>query len=269
MKKLRILTRELWEQAKKDDLISIANDMTYKIFFALFPFIIFIMSVVGFLELDAEKIIGNLSLALPQNLLSPMERLIKEVVGAKHPNILSFSLIIALLGASAGFGSAVKGINKAYGQKDARSLIIKMLINIALVIVFTCSVILSFVMLVFRDSIIKLSRQYSGAALIVHRLFGIFGYTATVSIMFLFVVIINKLALSQKASYKLLAPGSLLTVALWLTMSKFFNIYINNFARYSLLYGSLGGIMALMIWLNGICVALILGSEVNAMLQNK
>ena len=265
MKKTILFISKLHEQIQKDDLMSIANDLTYKMFFALFPFIIFIMSIIGFLELDTMRVIEKLSLALPQSLLQPMEPIVKEIVGTKHPSLLSFSLIIALFGVSSGFHNAAKGINKAYGQKDTRKIIVKILTSVILALAFTCVVILSFTMLVFRDSILKLSDQYFGPVLIVRYLFGLFGYVATVAIIFFFIVFINKLAISQRITYRSLAPGSFLTIALWIMISKLFNMYINNFTRYSALYGSIAGIMILMIWLNSICIVLLLGSEVNAM----
>jgi len=245
-------TKHIIDEVAKDDLISAANDMTYKLFFSVFPFLIFLMSVVGFLNLDAEKISEQVSSFLPYSLYEPVKQFITEITVTKNANILSFSLIISIYGASAGFRTAMRGINKAYGQTDTRRFYVKIPVSMALVLIFAVIIIASFSLVILgNDNIIK--------------------YAAGIIITFFSVILINKLALykNKKTGVKSLVPGTIFTVFLWFIISWLFNIYIENFSNYSALYGSISVVIILMLWLNIMCIVLLLGSEINAALLHR
>jgi membrane protein len=233
-------------EINNDDLFSAANDMTYKLFFSIFPFLIFLMSVVGFLKLDIDNLTSQISSLLPYSLNEPVSHFIKEIASVKNANILSFSLIISIYGASSGFKTAMRSINKTYGVIDTRKFYIKIPISIALVLIFTVIIIFSFVLLIFGDNILN--------------------YAISIIIMFFSVILINKLALykNKKNGIKSHIPGTIFTVSLWITISRLFNIYIDNFTNYSAVYGSIAAVIILMLWLNIMCIVLLVGNEINA-----
>ena len=261
-----MIIKKIIEKIKIDDLISAANDMTYKIFFSIFPFAIFLMSIVGFLKLDANLLTEQISSALPYSLGEPVNFFIREISNVRSATIFSFSLIAAVYSASLGFKTTMRSINKSYGHKDTRKFFVKIPISIALVLIFTVIIIVSFGLLIFGNnifSLIKLSEN-------IMWLFNILRYIISIIIMFISVILINKLALykNKKISVKSLFPGTAFTVFLWVIISWGFNIYIDNFANYSAIYGSIAAVIILMLWLNIMCIVLLLGSEINAALKN-
>ena len=267
MKNFILFIALLVKKVKTDDLVSISNDLTYKILLSMFPLILFLFSVLAYLEMDAAYLIDKMSFYLPDYLISMMESFLKEVMSLKRPSILSTSLIIAVFSASSGFNSVIKGINKAYGYKDERSIVKRRLISFFLVIIFTITIIITMVMLIFNDWILGFLATYFNVSRLALNLFGIFGNIISMLIMLGVVIVINRLALLKKASFKSLLPGSLITVLVWVLASYGFNIYVNNFSRHSSLYGSVAGIVILLIWLNIICTVLLFGSAVNVILE--
>jgi len=248
LKKFYNFIKKLITEIKNDDLLSAANDMTYKLFFSVFPFIIFLMSVVGFFKLDADKLITQISSILPYSLNNTAQNFIHDITKIKNLNILSFSLIISIYGASSGFNTAMRSINKTYGQKDMRKFYIKIFISMILVLIFTIIIIISFVLFIFKNNILN--------------------YLLSLIIIFFSVIFINKLALykNKKTGLKSHVPGTIFTVFLWLLISRLFNIYIDNFSNYSTVYGSIASVIILMLWLNIMCIVLLIGSEINALL---
>ena len=269
LKKFAGFIKKIISEVKKDDLFSSANDMTYKLFFSIFPFSIFLMSVVGFLNLDAELLTGQITSALPSALSEPARHFIQEISRVKNANILSFSLIVSVYGASSGFRTAMRSINKAYGQKDSRKFFVKIPVSMALVLIFAVIIIVSFVLLIFGNEIINLFCENISENIFYMFIFDILRYVASLLIVFISVILINKLALykNKKNSIKSLVPGTLFTVFSWFIISWLFNIYIENFTNYSALYGGIAAIIILMLWLNIMCVVLLLGSEINAALE--
>ena len=249
--KIKKFAHDLLEEIKKDDMFSAANDLTYKIFFSAFPFAIFLMSVAGFLNLDENLISERIINILPDIIKAHAGSFIKSISEGRSANILSFSLVISVWSASSGFRTAVRSINKAYGLKDKRGLFYKFLVSIALVLIFGGIIILCFVLLIFGDNILN--------------------YIISLVILFFSVILINKIALlkNKRPRLKDLFYGSLFTCAAWISASALFNIYIDKFANYPAVYGSVGAVIALMLWINIMCISLLIGSEINVVLENK
>ena len=79
-------------------------------------------------------------------------------------------------------------------------------------------------------------------------------------------LMICKMCLLRKSRFIQLVPGTLIVVFGWLLMSKFFNIYVNNFSKVSVVYGGLGSVFILLVWLNIISVLILAGNQINAMI---
>ncbi|MCL2593139.1 MAG: YihY/virulence factor BrkB family protein [Defluviitaleaceae bacterium] len=267
MKKFILFIAILVKKVKTDDLISISNDLTYKILLSMFPLILFLFSILGYLELDATHLIQQVSLYLPEYLTYMMESFLNEVLTLRRASILSTSLAIAVFSASSGFNSVIKGINKAYGYKDERSFIKRRLLSFFLVFIFTITIIVTLVMLIFNDWILTFITTYFNTNNFTTHFFGFFGNVVSMFLMLCAVIAINKLSVLKKVRIRNLLPGALITVLVWVLASYGFNIYVNNFSRHSSLYGSVAGIVILLIWLNIICTVLLLGSAVNVILE--
>ena len=269
--KIKTFAKKLTAKIIIDDLFSAANDLTYKIFFSLFPFTIFLMSVVGFFKLDADFLTGEISSVLPNAISQLAQTVIKEIITVRSANILSFSLFVSVFTASSGFKTAMRSINKAYGQKDTRKIFIKVLISMILVLIFTVIIIISFIIPIFGGGILNFIEAWFNLDYLDYlNLFNMFiglRYIISILIMFFSVILINKLALSRKAKIKSLIPGSVFTVFSWMAINALFNFYIEHFSNYPSVYGSITGIIILMLWLNIMCIGLLLGSEINATVE--
>lgn len=267
MKNFLSFIKKLIIKIIQDDITSIANDMTYKLFFSIFPFVIFLMSVVGFLNLDSSYLLDFLNEALPLDVMTTINNFITEVVVQRNTTILSFSLIISVYGASSGFGTAMKGINKAYKSKDLRHFLTYIVIQMILVVIYAVVIIISVVLLILGDKILIFLRDYFEINAFFLAVIGVLRYIFAILILFVCVVLINKLALSKNVTVRSLYLGSFATVVLWIAITAVFNFIINKLVRFSAIYGSIAGIMMFLLWINFMSLALLIGSETNVCLQ--
>ena len=269
MGNIAIFLLTIYKEVKEDDLLSVANNLTYKMLLSLFPFVLILMSMLGFFNIDTNYFISTLKGSLPDDIMVVITPFIIDLTQIKRPSILSFSIIFLIYSASGGFDTVMQGINKAYGQKDSRNFFQRRLVSIALLVFFIVSIVFSSVMLIFSDNIYNLIMENFGHIAILDTIFSFVGYIATISILLFCVISINHLSLARKKRFLEILPGSCFSVACWVILSKAFNVYVSNFSRYSALYSSVAGIMLLMIWLNLICVCLLVGSEINAILSKR
>jgi len=264
MKKLLAIGCLVAEKIKAENLSSTANDMSFKILLAIFPFLIFLLAVMGFFTLDIYNLTQNLENVIPAEILDIVELFTAEIVNVRRPHVLSTSLFVAAWSSTSGFKSLIAGINKAYGEKEERNFIKKYAISFVLVSIFAFTLVLMMIFLIFGGIIIDTIGQFVQLPRHGAMLFSVSSTVISVIIMLAAVILINSVALEKKVKFKNLLPGSLFTVTIWIIASVGFNIYVRNFSNMAAVYGSVAGVMVLMMWVNIICNVLLIGSAINA-----
>lgn len=269
MKKTIAFLKILAKKTKENELMLMSNALTYKLLIAIFPFIIFLMTLMGFLNIGLGKYLSDISNVLPEPAQEILDTFLTEVVETKRVSLLSTSFLISIYSASTGFNSIIQGLNKAYGEQDKRPFIKKRGTSVLLVFIFAVLVYFALFLFIFNDFIKNIIIKYTILEFIPYFLDSLFLYVFIGLILLIMVLVIYKIAICKKVTIASIFPGALFTVVFWLILSKGFNIYINNFSRYSKVYGSIGGIFVLVIWINMISLILLLGGQINAILENR
>jgi len=266
MTKISIFIIELLKRIKEDDIISKSGDLTFKILLSLFPFILFLMALTSYFDMDVNLLIGGMYQGLPSDIMDFIAPFMIELFEIRRPQILSISFAVMLFSASGGFNTAMKGINKAHGQVDERNFLHRRLISVALVLVFAVAIVSALVMLIFNNTIYDFAMNHLYDTAFLNVIFSFFGYLISVGILLFSVIIINALSLARKKKFRDLLPGACTTVVCWVALSRLFSVYVNNFSNHSALYGSVAGIMLFLIWLHLVCVFMLVGAEINALI---
>ena len=258
--------RKIYNKANSDNLYMSANDMTFRLLLALFPFLLFLMTIAGFLDLDMGYLLDVIDGIVPVEVISVIEVFGEQVVGVQMTGLLYVSLFIAVYSSTSGFRSLVYGLNKAYGLSDTRHFVRVWLTSFFLMVVFTAAIVLTMIGLIFRGTLRGFLYVMSIAPGVVSWLDNTFVIVLSLGLVTFCVLLTNRLALSEKIPIKNILPGSFFTVVVWLLASFGINRYVQNFSAMVTVYGSVAAIMVLMLWLNIICGVLLLGGAINAVL---
>lgn len=243
--------------------------MTYKLVLSLFPFLIFLLSLLGTLNIDRENLFEAVKDTIPSDILNIIDVFIKEVFLERHTSLMSFSILATIYSSSGGFQAVIRGINRSFSQTGRRSFLVNTMLSIAFVILFAIAIICSLICLIYGNLIVSfLSNFFNFPPIYISKFFKILVFVAIILLIFLTVCVIYKFALVKKVAFKSLIPGAIFTVIFWLISSKIYNIYIEKYANYSKIYGNIGGIFILLIWLNLISNLLLIGSEINSLLYS-
>lgn len=269
MLKFFIFIKTFLTNIQKHELLEMANSMTYKLILALFPLLIFIMSVLAYLELDTKYLLEWATDNLPTPAMSVINTFTTEVIDTKSPSLLSTSLAVAIFSASTGFEAIIKGINKSYNYKDNRNFLFIKILSLILTLLFTILLAFLSLSIVFTTGIKNLLLNIDVSLMLIESIFSVTNYAITLISIVIVVAFIYKFSLSKKTTLLSNIPGAIITVFLWAVSSKLFNIYVNNYSRYSKVYGTIGSVFILMLWLNLNSFFLLLGSEFNALIEEK
>ncbi len=252
----------------KDDASGLAAQMTYHFVLAMFPMLIFLLTLLPVFNIDQSRITDMLSSA-PSETSSIIKSVIGDVTKNSSGGLLSVGLILAIWSASNGMTAIMNSFNVAYDVEDSRNGILLKLLSV----VFT--IVMGFVFL------IAMALPTLGSA-ISHYLFGPLGLDSQIKwiftllrvvlpliIILLLFIVLYSVAPNIKTKFRSVLPGAIFTSVIWLLGSFAFGWYISNFGNYSKTYGSIAGIIILLIWLYLTSFIIIIGAEINAIIHQR
>ena len=266
MRKLRYLLNlliNIMNKTKKDDVFALASQLAYYLVLSFFPFMLFLMTLVGFSKLSSNEILEGLSVMLPRSILDLTQSTIREVFDNQHTGLLGISILLMIWTSSSAFKAVIKSVNKAYNFKEDRSFIKLSIISILGILALASIIILALGMLVFGNVIGDYLNNTQSLYKIIIILWNIFRYAFIFIVMIFIFIIIYIFAPAKKLTWKEVIPGAIFSTLGWVLVSFGFSFYIDNFSNYSRFYGSLGAVFILMTWLFIISIIFILGVEIN------
>lgn len=266
MKKIYNFLKLLISRSNQNDLFLMSSALTYRLVVSIFPFTIFIITLLGFFNLQGLISAQGLAKIFPTEVPEAFEIFFQEVFAKKRISLLSSSFILATYSASTGFYYIIRVLNLAYEQKETRSFLKVRLISVLLVFIFAILVNVSLVLFVFSDIIKGVLIKYTIFKVVIHLLDSIFFYLFIGLILLCMILITYKISINKKLELASVLPGSIFTVIGWAIFSKIFKVYVNNFSKYSFVYGGIGGVLVFLLWINIVVYLFLIGGQINAIL---
>lgn len=264
--------RLLIANSYKHDVGKHAAALAYYLLFALFPLLIFVSNLLGLLDLNITAIIQTLQRFLPNDIVELAETYLNYISHTSSHSLMWFTLIFSIWFPMRAAKGLMDDVRLAYHQgKPSRPMayrIRQLLYTIVQLIVIGLTLLLSTLgshVLKYITSLLPQSTLKVSEFLLV-----IWQYVRFVPIgilMLAAVGILYAVSLDRRPPLKTLLPGIFAALISWLVISIGFSFYVENFANYTVIYGTLGAVIVLLMWLYMTSFILILGAELNAALQ--
>jgi membrane protein len=255
----------LWNQFNEHDATGLAAQCAYYFLLSIFPLLLFVMSLLGYLPFSSDDVVGLIREYIPGAVAGWLEETLSNLLDVKRGGTLSFGLILALVSASAAMNAIVRAVNKAYGLPARKSFIhsrfLAIMLTLGMLVVIVSALLLSVFGHWIGDWLGEHVRIASGHIELWNHLRWIVNFV----IIFIVFIGIYYIAPNTCLSCKSVLPGSLFAALGWQGTSLAFSFYVNSFTNYSATYGSIGGIIALMTWFYISALIIIVGGEINAL----
>lgn len=253
-----------------DDMSTYAAALAYQILFSLFPFVIFLIALLGMLRLSNffEWLQQRAQLMLPESAMTPLNQVLHEIQQPQG-GLLSIGMIVALWSASAGVRAIMNALNVAYDVRESRPawklypLSVLYTIGIAIMLVAATAL-----MSVGPEAIQWLTHWFGLDKLFV-ALWAWLRWPVAFLLLTLAVAVIYYVAPDAEQEFRFITPGAVFAVLVWIAGSLLFNYYVRNFADYSATYGSIGTIIVLLLYFYISANVLLLGAEINAAIEHR
>jgi membrane protein len=242
-----------------------AGSIAFTMLFALFPFLIFLTTLAGeFGQEEAARRFVDLSLeGLPQEVVDAIRPAIDQVVDVRRTGLMTISILVAIWTASSGIEALRTALNTAYGIEDSRPYWWQRLQSILFTIIMSVAILVLMIVVVagpfiwnFLVDLFKVPASWGWLYTGVRYLFAVLLLYAVVALLY------QWLPNRHLRGYEIL-PGAAVTVVAWLVTASLFSLYLQNLGRFSLTYGSLGGIVVTLMFFYLSAAIFIFGAEVN------
>lgn len=253
----------------KDDASGLSAQLSYYFMLSLFPMLLFLLSIVPSLGINQKTIRNMISDHMPQDYAPQVTSIVGDIMNNASGGILSVGLILALWSASNGMTALMNSFNVAYDVEDSRNFIVSKLLSVlftlALIIVLPLAIILP----TFGEQISSLLFGPIGLGDQIKWVFNLVRFALPIIVVLIAFIVLYTLAPNVKIKMLSVIPGAIFATIVFLGGSYLFGIYISNFANYSKTYGSIAGIIILMLWLYITGFIIIIGAEINAIMHQR
>lgn len=255
--------KQLLEQIQKDYATGLAAQLAYYFLLSLFPFLIFTITLLGFTPISTDQVLGLMKHYAPGQSMDLIKSNLQTVLDHRSTGLLSFGVVATLWSASNALNALMTALNRAYNVTEDRPFLKARAVAVLLTFMMIFVIVVALVLPVFGHWIGRLIFSLLGLSEEFFGIWTLIRWALSFSIMVGVFMFLYYFAPNTRLRIREVAAGALFTTLGWQLVSLGFSYYVNNFGNFSATYGSLGGIIILMIWFYLTALTIIVGGELN------
>jgi membrane protein len=248
-----------------------AAAISFSLFLAIFPFLIFLFTIIPFIPIDnfQTTLLRLIADFLPAYAYETVKDTIIDIVTRPRSSLLILNLLLTLYFSTNGVDSLMVAFNDTYHVMETRTTIKRYLVSIFLVLFISFLLIISIGLITFGSGLLKflLPDTITGGEFFVI-LLQVLRWLIILALLLTAISSVYYLAPARRGEFRFISAGSLLATLLVVVTTLGFNFYVDNFASYNALYGSLGTLMVVLVWIYINAISLLIGFELNASIRS-
>jgi membrane protein len=264
---------ELFKRTAKefsaDNCLGLAAQLAYYLLLALVPAIVFLVALTSFLPGDVlQQTLNAASAVVPQDVLTILREQMRSIANGQDAGLLTFGLVMALWSSSAAIVAVTEALNRAYDIEDARPWWKVRLTAILLTVGLAAFVLVALGLIMVGPTVAERLATQAGLGPAFEWTWKVLQWPLVFALVATAIAVLNYYAPDAEQDWTWVSPGAVLATVLWLLASVAFKFYLANFANYNETYGSLGGVIVLMLWFYISSLAILAGAEMNAEIEH-
>jgi len=253
-----------------DDAMGMAAQIAFYMMLGLFPFLIFLMSLVSMFPLGESlqpAVLDALQEQMPIEAANYVTSVVMNLLPERNQGLLSFGLLASLWGASMAVGALITTINRAYNIRPRRNIAVQKILSIVLTLVLSALWLIAMTIVLMGPRITQVVFEWVGIASETNTFWTSIRLPLAFSLNLLALAILYYVAPEAKQKFRWILPGAVTATILWMGASSAFRVFLRNFGQYNTTYGSLATVVILMVWLWLSGLVFLLGAEVNSLMK--
>ena len=254
----------------RHQMTTYAAALSYQVFFSLFPFLLFLIALLGFLGIPEffSWLQQQVTNVIPAQAAQQVNTVIAQLQQPRG-GLLSFGVVVALWSASAAVRAVMNAMNATYGVREGRPAWKLYPLSLLYTLGLALLLILSAALMILGPQVVTWLGARLGLGGVIVTLWNILRLPLLVVLLTFSVALIYYFMPDVEQRFRLITPGTVVAVIVWLLASLGFSFYVRNFANYNATYGSLGAIIILLFYFYLSAAILLFGAELNAALEHR
>ena len=250
----------------EDDMASYAAALSFWVFFSLFPFILFLVALLSFLGIPGffDWLVEQAQTVMPEQAMGQVEETVGQIRAQVSGELLSFVVVVALWPASAAVRMAMHALNVAYDVEEARAAWKRFSLSIVYTILLAAMVIVAVGLMLVGPRVMEWLAQQAGLGPLFVMFWAWLRFPVAILLLMVFVALVYYMFPNINQPFRFITPGAILAVIVWLAASFGFSFYVSNYVNLNAIYGGLGAIIVLLLYIFISAAVLLFGAEVNA-----
>lgn len=252
------------------DISALGAQLAYFFLLSFFPLMIFFLGVVPYLNLNPARVYQLMQQVVPLEIFNVIKQVLDPILTNQNSNVLSLGALATLWSASKGVNALMSALNQAYNI-DTSMTFKDRLWSVVFTLLFLSLMVVALLLPIFGGQMLAFVRQYVDVSAAVGLVWTALRWLLPPIMILTLLVMVYWVVPKTKPRLKLscVFAGAVLASVAWLGLTYGFSSYISRFGNYSATYGSIGGVIVLMLWLYLTGMILILGGIVNASFQRR
>ncbi len=265
----RDFAKRVYEEASRDYVFNGAAALAFYLTLAIFPAMIFLMTIIPYLPIEhvGQAIMDLLHQALPRSAADMFAGVVQQVAGERRGGLLSVGIIGVLWSASSGMYAVMQQMNIAYNVEERRPFVRARTTALGLTLLFGLLVLGAFSLIVLGGVIQNWIGNRYGFSSALLDFFVVFRWVVIVLGLIIAIEVIYYVAPNRHQRFRAVSTGGGVAAILLIIASFGFSLYASHFGNYDALYGSIGGVVLLMLWFYIAGLVILVGAEINVVLD--
>ena len=265
--------RHIWAETLEDDLMTLAAAVAYSWLFAVFPFLIFLLTLAPYApehqRANAQRQIAkSIQQTMPKEGADTLLSSLDSVLNQPRSGLLSLGLVVTLWFASGGVSMTMSALDAAFDAPKVLPFYKQRPLAILLTLILAVFVLLVFVLLPVGDAVLYWLNRKNTFAVEWVWIVNVLRYGLATLLLLAILSLLFKFGTITKQRFSFFSPGALFTLLVWFVLAAGFRFYVDRFGRYEKMYGAVGGVTIILFYFYLDALVLLIGAEINAEVQN-
>jgi len=259
-----------WKGLMEGAITTRASSLAFNFFLAFFPSIIVFFTLIPYISIEGlqETLMDLLSFVLPPSTNKITFATLDDIINNPRGGLLSIGFVLALYFSTNGINSLIEAFNASFHIRESRPLIQQRILSLGLTLLLSIMLIIAISSIIFGKLTVNYLTEYELISDNAGKLILYGKWFIMLLMLFFGISTLFHLGPALKSKWKLFTPGSIFATIFIIITSIGFNYYINHFAQYNKVYGSIGTLMIILLWMYFNSIILLTGFELNASISN-
>ena len=263
------IVRRTLREINADSCLGLSAQMAFYFLLALFPALLFLVALLSYIPVEnaAAELVSTLAAVAPQEIVGLLREQLDQIARASHVGLLTIGIVGAIWSSSAAMVAIIDALNHAYDVADWRPWWKRRLVAIVLTMVLALFILAALTFILIGPGLASRIAAWFGLSPMVALIWRILRWPLMILCVVLGIDIVYHSAPNRKSPWVWITPGAVLATGLWIASSFGFKLYVANIADYAATYGTIGGIIVTMLWFYVCGLAILVGAELNGVIE--